>query len=130
MHVTLPNDHKKNNRLEKINSLLQHEFSFLFTKLLEPPKDALISFGAVKVTKDLDIANVPVSVLPFARRHEIFKWLQGRRGEIQYELNKRLKTFRVPKIMFILDETEERVDRLGKILDHSARPVSSPDVKK
>ncbi len=119
MLVTLPSEHKKNNRLEKIDSLLQHEFSFLFTKLLEPPKDALISFGTVKVTKDLDIANVPVSILPFDKRHEVFKWLQARRGEIQYELNKRLKTFRVPKIFFILDETEERADRIGQILDSS-----------
>ncbi len=113
---------KKNNRLEKIDSLIQHELSLLFTRMLEPPPGSLISIGAVKVTPDLETANVPISILPFVNRQEVFKWLTKQVFLIQQELNGRLKTYRVPKIHFVLDETEEHADRIGQLLDHPSLP--------
>ncbi|MFH1112082.1 MAG: ribosome-binding factor A [Patescibacteria group bacterium] len=107
----------RSRRLFQLDSLLQHELGVLFTKLVETPSDVLVSIGKISVTADLEQAEVKISVLPFARGKEILKLLEQVRPEMQQELNRRLRTYRVPKIRFLLDNTEERAGRIESLLD-------------
>ncbi|HBV33369.1 TPA: ribosome-binding factor A [Patescibacteria group bacterium] len=116
----------KPRRLYQIESLLQHELGTLVVKMLESPTGTLVSVSSIKVTADLETAEVKLSILPFTRRQEVFKAIRGQLKEITHQLNQRLHLYRVPKLDFVIDETEERADRLGQLLDHPTPPVSPP----
>jgi len=107
----------RSRRLFQLDSLLQHELGILFKKIVETPADVLVSIGQIRVTADLEQAQVKISVLPFERGKEILKLLEQVRPEMQQVLNGRLKTYRVPKIRFVLDNTEEQAGRIEHLLD-------------
>ena len=117
-----PSRPERSRRLYKLDSLLAQELGKIFSKELEPPPDALISIGEIKVLADLREAQVKISILPFARRQEIFVWLKKQAGMIQHELNRRLRLYHVPKVIFILDETEEKATHIESLLDSFNRP--------
>lgn len=126
-----PNDDSpRSRRLYQIDSLLQHELGSLFIKQLEPPADCLVSVSSITVSADLDHAEVKLSILPFNRRQEVFKFIQTQLKEVTHELNLRLKLYRVPKLHFRIDETEEQADRLEQLLDHPSPPIMPVSSKK
>ncbi len=117
----VPNKPKRSRRLYKLDSLLAQELGKIFSKELEPPLGTLISIGEVRVSADLHKAQVKISILPFTERQEVFLWLNRQIGMIQYELNRVLYLYHVPKIIFVLDETEEKASRIELLLDNIDR---------
>ncbi len=115
--ISLNEKPPRSRRLFQLDSLLQHELGKLFTKMVEVPPNVLVSIGQIQITADLEQAEIKISVLPFDRGSEILQLLKQLRPELQQELNQRLRTYRVPKINFSLDNTEERADRIEHLLD-------------
>lgn len=106
-----------NRRLSKLESLLRSELNRALARELELPRNVLLSLTSLKVQADQSEVHVGVSVLPFARRHESFGALRAAQPAVQRVLNERLKLYRVPKLVFYLDEQPERADRLEHLLD-------------
>ncbi|MFH1866561.1 MAG: 30S ribosome-binding factor RbfA [Patescibacteria group bacterium] len=107
----------RSRRLYQIDSLLQHELGTLFSRMLESPLGTLVSISTITVSADLSYAEVKLSILPHEQREEVLKAIQGQLKEIQHELNKRLRLYRVPKLNFIIDETEEQAGKIESLLD-------------
>lgn len=104
-------------RLPQLASLIRHELGQIITREFEPPRGVVMTLTQVKVLPDLSSARVGVSILPFAVAEEVFKKLNKAVPHFQRLLNEKLSTYRVPKLDFHLDTTEERAAHIDALLD-------------
>jgi len=111
-------------RLLKVNSLIQKEISQYWEKELEFPPNVLVSVTRVETTKPLDKAFVYISIWPADndQQDKIMNYLQKNVYQTQKYLDKRLSMRRVPKIVFEIDqqaisrrEVEDVLDSLPNI---------------
>ena len=111
----------KSRRLEQLASLIRAELGKLMTRELELPAETLVTITQVTVQPDYKVANVAVSILPFAKGKVVFAVLQRVLPGLQHHLNAILTMFHAPKVVLKLDETPERTDRLEHLLDSIKR---------
>lgn len=104
-------------RLLKISSLLQAELGKIISRELELPPNVLLTISRVEVPADYSQARVGLSVMPWAQATEVMKLINRARGEWQRLINQRLRIYRVPRLVFYLDDTAERIDSLNRLLD-------------
>lgn len=105
-------------RQQKIASLLQREMAKIFQRLgKEEFPGALISVSKVRVSPDLGVAKIYVSIFPVPKTQEIFDFIKHNhsklRGALGHEVGSQLRV--VPELMFFVDDSleyEENIDRL------------------
>ncbi len=111
-----------------MNSQRQHKYSRLILKDIAElfQRNYSNSFGGafititdVEVSPDLSIARVYVSVLAAPDKQAVVDKIQDMKGAIRGELGRKIgKQVRiVPDLVFFLDETEDRAERIEKIID-------------
>jgi len=103
------------NRIDKVNQLIKEKIADILLKDIFV-RDVLITVQDVDTTRDLKYTKIKVSVMPFNKSQEVLKILKKQQPKIQKELNLFLKIKFVPKIIFGIDETEERASRIEGIL--------------
>jgi len=102
---------------EKIAQLIQRNISDIIAKALKDPKIGFITVVDCIVTSDLSIAKVYVSFLgQDARKDAGMKALERSKGFIRSELSKKLSIRKVPQLVFLLDETLERGNKIDQII--------------
>lgn len=110
-----------------MNSQRQHKYSRLILKDIAElfQRNYSNSFGGafititdVEVSPDLSIARVYVSVLAAPDKQAVVDKIQDMKGAIRGELGRKIgKQVRiVPDLVFFLDETEDRAERIEKII--------------
>lgn len=107
-------------RIDKVNSLIQHEID----KLLQRDKmehkgfseDLILSITKVSTNRDLKNANVHFSVMPLKFRGDAKKFLDRKAGEWQRSLGKKITLKYIPKLRFFYDEGQENALTVEKIL--------------
>ena len=108
-------------RTERLARLVQREVADLLNKDFFEASQALVTVTKVRVTKDLGIAYVNVSVLGDdpARRQIAFRRVDDLTSQIRQALAQRIRNQvrRIPELKFFLDETEQRVARMEEIFD-------------
>ena len=108
-------------RTERLARLVQREVADLLNKDFFEASQALVTVTKVRVTKDLGIAYVNVSVLGDdpARRQIAFRRVEDLTPQIRQALAQRIRNQvrRIPELKFFLDETEQRVARMEEIFD-------------
>lgn len=79
---------------------------------------ALVSVSGVKISPDLSVAKVYVSVFPSAKAAEVMKVLEDNsralRGELGTKVAKQLRI--VPEIAFFLDSSLDYVEHIEELL--------------
>lgn len=108
-------------RQNKISRLIQREMADL---LLHFNRDRfhgkLISVTIVRVTKDLSIARVYLSIFPSEFGNEILKEIRLSskvfRGDLGRKLAKSLRV--IPDLEFFIDDSLDYIDNIEKLLDH------------
>lgn len=113
-----PDDKAASHRLPKLESLLRSEIGQVFERDLELPPDTLLTITAIEVLPDLSQARVGVSVIPEDKTQEIFKILEIFAGHAQRVVNQKLSLYRVPRLVFYLDGSLARAERIDHILDN------------
>lgn len=106
-------------RLQRVNQLLQEEFADIFRIEANKIKQGLlISVTEVKVTPDLSIAKVYISVFPTQYRDSLMTAINGRIPYFRKKLGERIgKQLRVvPEILFFKDNSLDRADAIDKEL--------------
>ena len=106
-------------RQNKISRLVQREMADILLKQNKskfPGK--LISVTVVRVTKDLGIARVYLSIFPSEFTKEILSDIQLNNKNIRGELGRKLgKTLRViPELEFFIDDSLDYIDNINKLL--------------
>jgi ribosome-binding factor A len=102
-------------RITKINPHIQDILSGLFTKELSLKPGVFLTIVKVDTSKDLRYARVFVSAFPNEEKGYALQTLLHEKSRLQKELHKKLSTKILPKISFILDETESHADEVERL---------------
>ena len=111
-------------RLAKASSLLQENLSVIFQKEQHQFfNQGLLTITHVKLSPEISMAKVYVSVYGTyvqAGKEEVIKKIQHYKGRIRKVLGERIgKKIRIiPDLIFVLDETDENVERIERLMDN------------
>jgi ribosome-binding factor A len=111
-------------RLLRVNELLKRELSALLVRELSF-EHLLVTVNQVDVTPDLKSAHVYISVLGSKGRKEVLPKLEASRIALQAALSKHVVLKYTPHLVFHLDDSIERGDRVLEILQEIEPPPSS-----
>src|SRR5687767_12561315 len=106
-------------RQQKYAKLIQKELSDIFLKdkrgILE---NAFITIADVRMSPDLGVAKVYISMLLAKEKEKILDNINSRKGEIRKALGNQIgKQVRVvPELVFYKDEVEENANRLDDLI--------------
>ena len=103
-------------KAEKIAGIIQKEISEIIQFSLKDPKIGFITITDVTVTNDLSIAKIYVSFLGQKPREEAGMKALDRRGYLRSELAKRMTIRKVPELIFKLDDSLERGNKIERII--------------
>jgi len=104
-------------RIEQLNSLVLQEVAAIISREIEFPSGMFVTMTKVSVADDAESAKVWVSVLPALHQSDALELLNSRIGDIQSVLNKKLVMKFVPKLSFVIDESNEKAATITKVLD-------------
>ena len=100
------------NRIEKINSLLEHEIGKILLHDFAFSPKILVTLTRVECSSNLIEAKAYISVFPEEKSLGIINALQKSVYDVQYKINRTLRQRPVPKIRFVKDEV---ISHAGKI---------------
>lgn len=104
-------------RIEQVNELLRATLAQVAERTLEFPPGVIVTFKRVITSRDLSAARVWVSILPVERSAETLALLQQSLPELQRLVAERVVLQFMPKFRLLLDESEERAQRVTDLLD-------------
>ncbi len=105
-------------RLNKIGRLLQKELGDLFLKEAKSMQGTLITVTGVRVSADLSVARVYLSIFPSGKGAELLKAIEANNKSIRYDLGQRvrLQLRKIPELSFFLDDSLDYVENIDKLL--------------
>lgn len=105
-------------RQNKIARLLQKELGEMFLLQTKATKGILISVSAVRISPDMSVAKVYLSIFPSEKSEEIIKNIIGNARAVRYELGKRvrLQLRIIPDLRFFLDDSLDYIDKIDSLL--------------
>ncbi|MDR1723337.1 MAG: 30S ribosome-binding factor RbfA [Tannerella sp.] len=105
-------------RLNKIERLLQKELSELFRRQTALMRGTLVSVSAVRVSSDLSLAKVYLSIFPSAKSQEMIETIEKNKKTIRYDLGQIVRTQlrRIPELAFFIDDSLDYVENIDKLL--------------
>jgi ribosome-binding factor A len=105
-------------RQHKIARLIQKDMSDILLRYARTLQGTLISVSEVRVTPDLSLAHIYLSIFPqdkvAATMKEITENTHRFRGELGSLERHQLRI--IPEIVFHLDETIDRMERIDELL--------------
>lgn len=115
------------NRNERIHALIQKNVSEILQFELKNSTVGFVSVTEAIVNKDNSFAKIYVTFLGKGDKRTRLEALNRCKGFIRSELAKRLDIYKVPEIVFVLDET---YDNAKKLEDSLAREKEHIENKK
>ena len=107
------------NRQRKVAQIIQEDFAELFRKQsAESSQQFMITVSDVKVTADLSIAKIYLSIFPGEYRTAIMKEIETNKSQYRNFIGKKMaKQVRIiPELYFFLDTTLDDVEKIEKEL--------------
>lgn len=108
----------ESSRLEKVNRLIQKELSEIFLLDAKKIPGLLISVTQVRVSPDLGMAHIYLSIFPSEKSKELFENIKENIKSVRYDLGKRIgKQMRVvPELMFHIDDSLDYIENIDRLL--------------
>ncbi len=105
-------------RQQKIDRLIQKELGEMFQRQTQAMRGVLVSVSNVRVSPDLSVCNVYVSVFPSEKADEIVKNLNDNVRSIRYDLGQRVRyQLRIiPELKFFKDDTLDYIEHIDELL--------------
>lgn len=105
-------------RQNKISRLIQKELSMIFQAQTRQMQGVLVSVSAVRISPDMSIARVYLSIFPSERSEEICKNVNDNVKQIRYELGTKVgKQLRIiPELKFFVDDSLDYIENIGRLL--------------
>lgn len=105
-------------RQAKISRLIQRELSEIFRRQTAKTKGTLVSVSAVRVSPDLSIARVYLSIFPPEKSHDILENIKKQTKTVRYELAQAVKQVlrKCPDLQFFLDDSLDYVENIDRLL--------------
>lgn len=105
-------------RQNKIARLLQKELGDIFLLQTNSMHGVLVSVSAVRISPDMSIARVYLSIFPSEKGEELIKNINANMKSIRYELGTRVR-FQlriIPELKFFLDDSLDYLERIDELL--------------
>lgn len=109
----------ESNRQRKVAQIIQEDFAELFRKQAsESKQNFLVSVSDVKVTPDLGIAKIYLSIFPQEFRTSIMKEIEENKAQYRNFIGQKMaKQVRIiPQLSFYLDTTLDDVEKIEREL--------------
>lgn len=106
-------------RLQRVESQFQKDLAEIFRELTQDQfRGLLLTPSHVRITPDLSIARIQVSVFPAKNKEDLVDWLNNHEGMIKDHLVKKFKgqLRKMPELHFYLDDSLDQQEELDKIL--------------
>ena len=106
-------------RQNKVSRLIQKEMSAIFLlhsrSLFE---GRLISVTTVRISPDLSVARVYISIFPTEKRNEIYEIVKENSPKLRFDLGQKVgKQLRIiPQLSFFVDDSLDYADNIDKLL--------------
>lgn len=110
---------QESQRQQKVAGQIQKDISeILGREGLALMGGTMVSVSKVRMSPDLLLAKVYLSVFPFERSDEALKHIKSKASMIRFELGKRVKNQLrlVPELAFIVDDSLEYIENLEKLM--------------
>ena len=119
-------------RQKKISGILQKDLIAILQRLLKDSlKNTLIaSVTKVKISPDLSVAKVYVSVFPVKASKEVFELIKESKSAIRNSLGVLVKNQirRIPELSFFLDDSLEYIEKIDSALKSGEDPIKNTDL--
>ena len=105
-------------RQQKIARLIQKELSDIFQKQTAATHGVLITVSACRISPDMSVCRVYLSIFPSERSAEFLKNINANVKSIRYELGKRVR-FQlriIPELRFFLDDSLDYLEHIDQLL--------------
>ena len=107
---------------KRIAKIVRNFLAEVFIKELQPYlPNTILSVSYVKISKDLNIAKVFISVFPENKLNEILQFLNSEEGNktVRKMLAQRIrnKVKRIPELHFYEDEITKEAEKVEKLLE-------------
>ncbi|MBD5201360.1 MAG: 30S ribosome-binding factor RbfA [Bacteroidales bacterium] len=105
-------------RQAKIARLLQRELSEIFRKQTQALGGVIVSVSAVRVSPDLSIAKVYLSIFPSDKGAQILENINRQSKTVRYELAQAVRQVlrKCPDLQFYLDDSLDYIDNIDRLL--------------
>ena len=105
-------------RQQKIARLIQKELSEIFRQQTAKMGNVLVSVSAVRVSPDLSIARVYLSIFPSEKADEILKNINASAKTVRYELAQRVRyqLRKTPELSFFVDDSLDYIEHIYELL--------------
>ena len=114
-------------RQKKINTLLQQEITSLLQGAIREQgvKNLILSVSKVKLTVDLSMAKVYLSVFPHDKASETLTGIKKNSTVVKHDLAQKLRhdLRKVPDLQFFLDDSLEYIDEIEDSLLRKNDPL-------
>lgn len=102
----------------KASKLIQRELSIYFQQNLNYYKNTMISVTVVRISPDLGLAKVYLSIFPQDKSGKIFTEITRNNKKIRYEIAKKVRNqFRkIPEFAFFIDDSLDYAEQIEKLL--------------
>jgi len=104
-------------RVDKVEQLIKKEISYILLHKLQDEDLGFITVTDVKVSADLKIAKIYLSVLQKERRDFVLNKINQRLGHIRSELAHRIRIKFVPELKFFIDDTLDYVEKIEGLIN-------------
>jgi ribosome-binding factor A len=106
-------------RQSKIARLIQKDLSNIFQSQTRQMRGVLVSVSVVRVSPDLSIAKVYLSVFPSSRAQEIINNVNENMKQIRYALGnlERHQLRIIPELKFFIDDSLDYIDNIDRLLN-------------
>ncbi len=105
-------------RQQKISRLIQKELGEMFLQQTKLTKGLMVTVSGVKISPDLSIASVYLSIFPSDKGEETVKNINDNVKDIRYDFGQRVRhQLRIiPELRFFLDTTIEYMAHIDELL--------------
>lgn len=105
-------------RQSKIERLIQKELSEIFQRQTQATHGVLISVTNVRISPDLSVATIHLSIFPSERGEELLKNINANVKTVRFDLGKRLgKQLRIiPELRFFIDDSLDYIEHIDQLL--------------
>ena len=105
-------------RLLKIGRLLQKELGDIFLHQTKGMPGVLISVSTVRVSSDLSVAKVYLSIFPSSKCEELIDAIRKNVKAIRFDLGQRIRTQvrKIPELIFYVDDSLDYIENIDNLL--------------
>lgn len=116
--VKLKTQKMETTRQAKISRLLQKELSEIFRLQTAKTRGTLISVSSVRVSPDLSVAKVYLSIFPSDKADDTIKNINASAQTIRYELAQRVRyqLRKTPALTFYIDDSLDYIENIDNLL--------------